>query len=128
MLALAAVSLVLSLFKKLIKLAFTALALLLLVAGIWYFSQRDPKISSSLQRAQDEAAEKLKEVAGEALDKAADSVKEGAERAMDRAAEAVKEGAARATATDSAAGDEAGEGEGEDQEPNNDLAKDTSEQ
>ncbi len=39
LLGIAALLLVFSLFKKLIKLAFTAVLLLLLLAGIWYFTQ-----------------------------------------------------------------------------------------
>ncbi len=131
LLGFAALMLVFSLFKKLVKLAFTAVALLLLVAGIWYFWQRDPpEIPDSVRQAGEEAAETLKQAAGKAVDKAAEAVKEGAGEAMNKAAEAVKEGAqeavdkaAEAVQEDAAGtGDEtAGEG-GEDQTPQGDPA------
>ena len=93
-LGLAAAMLVFSLFKKLVKLAFTALALLLLATGIWYVWQHgDVEVPESVRQVGEKAAGKIGEVAGEALDRAAEVAKEQAEQAIDRAAEAAKEGA-----------------------------------
>jgi len=97
LLGFAALLLVLSLFKKLIKLAFTAISLLLLVAGIWYFwLQNPPEIPASVPQAGEEAAETIQQVAGQVLDEAAEVVKDGAAQAMDKAGEAIQEGAGEA--------------------------------
>ncbi len=123
-LGLAAVVLVFSLFKKLIKLAFTALALLLLVAGIWYlWQQGDVEVPEPVRQAGERAADRLGEVAGEALDKATEVAKERAEQAIDRAADAAKESAGEAiegapAATGESAGVDAG---GENPEPAGDA-------
>ncbi len=113
LLGLAAFLLILSLFKKLIKLAFTAVTLLLIVGGIWYVSQRSPEVAESLQHARGQAAEKFEEVAGKAMDHATDAMKDGAEKAVDRAAEAMKEGAEQAMekAAEAMGDDGAGDGE-----------------
>ncbi len=101
LLGFAALLLVFSLFKKLVKLAFTAVLLLLLVAGIWYFWQQNPpEIPDSVRQAGEEAVETIKEAAGEAMeqavDKAGEVIQEGAEVAMDKAGEAIQEGAEQA--------------------------------
>ncbi|MEM7586861.1 MAG: hypothetical protein AAF560_25955 [Acidobacteriota bacterium] len=95
-LGLAALMLVLSLVKKLVKLAFTAITLLLVAGGIWYLSQQSPEVAESLERAKGQAADTFEEVAGQAAERAAEVMKEGAEQAADKAAELMKEGAGAA--------------------------------
>ncbi len=97
LLGFAALMLVLSLFKKLVKLALTAVALLLVAAGIWYVWQKDPpEVPPAVREAGEQAAESLKKAAGEAMEKAGEAVKERAGEAMEKAGEAVKEGAGEA--------------------------------
>ncbi len=66
LLGIAALLLVFSLLKKLVKLAFTAAALVLLLAAVWYFTQ---------------------EAYGEPVDGAAAAVEVGAEQTLGTAAE-----------------------------------------
>ncbi len=97
LLGFAALMLIFSLFKKLVKLAFTALALILVAAGIWYVWQQDPpEVPESVRQAGEQAAERLRDAAGEVMEKAGEKVKEGAEKAMEKAGEAVKDGAGQA--------------------------------
>ncbi len=95
-LGLLAFLLILSLFKKLIKLAFTMVTLLLIVGGIWYISQNSPEVAQQMERAKGQAADKFEEVAGEAMERATEVVKDGAGQAVEKAAEAMKDGAEQA--------------------------------
>lgn len=85
-LAAAAILLVFSLLKRLIKLAFVAVVLALLLAGIWYLLQDDPG----------QARETLREVGGEAVGRAGELIQEGAEQVMEKAGEVVDGGAEQA--------------------------------
>ena len=93
--ALATIFLLLSLIKKVVKLAITAVALLLLVAGIWYLSQQ-AEVPEPVREAGQEAVEKLKQGAGQAVDRAAEAIKDHAGETMDRAVEVVREEASKA--------------------------------
>lgn len=90
-LGLAALLLVFSLIKKLVKLALTVVVLALVVLGIWYVSQQNPEVSESMRQVGTEAAEKLKEAAADAVDEASLVVRERAGKAADQASEVVEE-------------------------------------
>ncbi len=98
LLALAVIFLILSLIKKVVKLAFTAAALLLLVGGIWYLS-RQAEVPDSVRQAGRETTERIKKGAGQAIDKAVEAAKESASQAIDQAAETAKEKAGQTTET-----------------------------
>lgn len=116
--------LAISLFKKLVKMAFTAILLLLLAAGIWfYLEQNPPAVPDSVRQAGEDAAGKLKEAAGELVDSAAETIKEGAEQAMDKAGEAIQEGAEQAV---SKAGEALQEGADQARDKVDELTRDTS--
>ena len=95
-LAVAGLVLLFSLLKKVLKLALTAAALLLVAAGIWYLYQQDPEVPESVREVGEKAADVIKESAGEVWERASEAVKDNADGAIEKAAEAVREGAADA--------------------------------